>query len=71
MQPVEREPVSGAIGWAWIDFFMTKHNRVSTIRFTDPPAKITDELVQCIVLGSSGKIAIEIADQADAECDIV
>ena len=42
VKPVQREPVSWAIGRARIDLFVSSDNRVFTIDFADAPAEIPD-----------------------------
>lgn len=42
-----------------------------SVDFADSLSKIPDQLVQGVVLRSGGEIAIEIADQTDAEGDVI
>lgn len=71
MQPGQRKSGSGAVGRARIDLFMPADNRISAIDFTDPLSQVTDQFVQRQVLIFRGHVAIEIADEANPEGNVI
>ncbi len=50
---------------------MTTNDRILAVNLADTSPEIADQLVQGFVLGFCGQIAIEIADEADADGNIV
>ena len=71
MQPIERETVSGAIGWARINFFVPSHDRISSIHFADTAPEIADQFVKRLVFSLGWQVSVEVANEADAKRDVV
>ncbi len=71
VKPVEWETVPRTIGRYGVDFLMTADGGVTPIDLADPLPQITDQLVDRFILRPGGQVAIEIADQADADRDVV
>ena len=71
MQPIKRETISRTIRWAGIYFLMAQYNRIATVDFTNSLPQVTNQFIQSFVLSSGREIAIEVADEANAERDVI
>lgn len=67
MEPIQRESIPGAICGARIDLLVAADKGVVAIDFTNPLAKVSNQLFEGQVLSLGRQVPIEVADQADPD----
>jgi len=68
---VQREAVPGTVGWSRVYFLVAQNNRIASIHFSNSLPQVSDEFIQRFIFSVGGEIAIEIANQANPDADIV
>lgn len=71
MEPAIWEALSRAIGRTRVDLLVGVDDGAVTLRFTNPIAQVGDEFLKGPDLGLGGLITIEVADETNAEGDVI
>jgi hypothetical protein len=71
MEPTQGEAVAGTISRSRVYFLVAQNDGIASIHFSDSLSEVTGEFIERLKLSVGWKVAIEIADQANAKPDIV
>ncbi len=71
MKPAVRKAVSGAVGGLWVDLLVGVDDGLAPLRLPDPVPEIADQLVKCSDLRLGGQVTVEVADQTNAERNVI
>jgi len=71
MKPAVRKAVSWAVGGLWVDLLVGVDDGLAPLGLPDPVSKIGDQLVESPDLGLGGLVTVEVADQANAERNVI
>ena len=71
MEPAERESVAWTVGRLGVDFLVAFDDRRFPFNFPDSDAEVGDELVEGAELGVGRLVPVEIANETDAQGNVV
>ncbi len=71
MEPTQGEAVAGTISRSRVYFLVAQNDGIASIHFSDSLSEVTGQFIERFKLSVGWKVAIEIADQANAKPDIV
>ena len=70
-QPAIRKAITRTVRWPWIDFLVWQDDGLLPPDPSHPTAQVADEFVERGELGLCGRLAIQVTDKANSDCDII
>ena len=71
MEPMQRKTVTGTISRPRIYLLVAQNYRIASIHFSDSLPQVPNQFIERFKLSMGREVAIEIADQANTDSDII